>query len=84
MYEVEVRIVLKKGVADPEGANTAKALKLLGFNEIKDVKSARVFRIFLDAKDEDRAAERAREMCDKLLANPVIHDFDINVRGGEG
>jgi phosphoribosylformylglycinamidine synthase PurS subunit len=82
MIEVEVRIVLKKGVADPEGANTAKALKLLGFEDIKEVKSAKVFRIFLDADDEEKAMCRAREMCDKLLANPVVHDFDINVRSG--
>lgn len=82
MIEVEVRIVLKKGVADPEGANTAKALKLLGFEDIKEVKSAKVFRIFLDADDEEKAMGRAREMCDKLLANPVVHDFDISVRSG--
>ena len=83
MYEIEVRIVLKKGVADPEGANTAKALKLLGFSDIKDVKSAKLFRIFLDADDGERAEARAREMCDQLLANPVIHDFDINVKEGK-
>jgi len=83
MYEIEVRIVLKKGVADPEGANTAKTLKLLGFDDIKDVKSAKMFKIYLDADDEEGAEERAREMCDKLLANPVIHDFDINVKEGK-
>lgn len=80
MYEVEVKVNYKKGVADPEGANTAKTLKLLGFDGIKDVKSAKVFRIFIDEDDEDSARSRAVEMCDKLLANPVIQDYDIMVK----
>lgn len=82
MYEVEVKVVLKKGVADPEGANTAKTLKLLGFEGIKEVRSAKVFRIFLDADDEAKAEEMAKDMCDKLLANPVVNDFSIQVKEG--
>lgn len=80
MFEVEVKVIYKKGVADPEGANTAKTLKLLGFDDIEDVKSAKVFRIFLDAGDEDKARARVEEMCDKLLANPVIHDYDVAIK----
>jgi len=81
MYEVEVKVVLKKGVADPEGANTAKTLRLLGFDDIKDVKSAKTFRLFLDVDDEDKAREMAKEACDKLLANPVIQDYELKVKG---
>jgi phosphoribosylformylglycinamidine synthase len=80
MYEVEVKVVLKKGVADPEGANTAKTLRLLGFDDIKNVKSAKTFRLFLDVDDEDKARERAKEACDKLLANPVIQDYELKVK----
>lgn len=75
-----MKVIYKKGVADPEGANTAKTLKLLGFDDIEDVKSAKVFRIFLDAGDEDKARARVEEMCDKLLANPVIHDYDVAIK----
>lgn len=73
----EVRIHLKKGVADPEGANTKKALELLGFAEVAEVKSSRCFSIRLDTDDEVLASEQVERMCQNLLANPVIHDYDV-------
>jgi phosphoribosylformylglycinamidine synthase len=79
MYTAEVRVNLKKGVADPEGMNTRKALELLGFKDIADVKSVKVFQIRMDAADESAARKRAEEMCKRLLVNPVIHNFTIDV-----
>lgn len=83
-YKAEVRIALKKGVADPEGKNTHKALELLGFQGLKEVKSERVFEIRLDAASEEVARHRAEEMCKRLLANPVIHEYHIAVQREEG
>ena len=76
MVVAEVKIKLKKGVADPEGANTKKTLELLGF-DVADVKSAKVFEIHLSTPDQDEAEREVKEMCEKLLANPVIHDYSI-------
>jgi phosphoribosylformylglycinamidine synthase subunit PurS len=78
-YKAEVRIALKKGVADPEGKNTHKALELLGFQGLQSVKSEKLFEIRLDAASEEVARHRAEEMCKRLLANPVIHDYTIAV-----
>ena len=77
MVKAFVEIHLKKGVADPEGSNTLKALKLLGFENATDVKSAKLFEI--DLKEENKAKAKAllEEMCNRLLANPVIHDYQI-------
>jgi phosphoribosylformylglycinamidine synthase len=80
MTTAQVQIHLKKGVADPEGSNTLKALKLLGFNSAVDVKSARLFEISLEEDDEDKAMQIVEEMCRKLLANPVIHDYTISLK----
>jgi phosphoribosylformylglycinamidine synthase PurS subunit len=80
MYSAEVRISLKKGVADPEGQNTRKALELLGFRDIKDVKSVKTFMISLEAADENDAQTKAEDMCRRLLANPVIHNYNIQVK----
>jgi phosphoribosylformylglycinamidine synthase PurS subunit len=89
--EVDVTIKLKRGVADPEGENTKKALHLLGFNDVRGVKSMKTFRITLEpetetetetarADEEEETVKReVDEMCRKLLANPVIHDYDIQV-----
>jgi len=76
---VQVEVRLKKGVTDPEGDNVHKALKLLGFSGVRGVHSAKRFLIDLDAKDGKAARRAAEEMCRKLLANPVIHDYEISV-----
>lgn len=73
LYRAEVRIELKPGVADPEGANTKKALELLGFKGLKGVKSVHAFSIDLDAATEAAAKADVDEMCKRLLVNPVIH-----------
>ncbi len=74
-----VEIHLKKGVADPEGDNVLKALKLLGFSDVSEVRSIKVFEIDLAGKDSTKARSRVEEMCRKLLANPVIHDYRIEM-----
>ncbi len=80
MVDVVVEIFLKKGVADPEGDATLKALRLLGFSNVQSVGSAKLFRIQLAEPDAAKAHAAIEEMCRKLLANPVIHDYAISVR----
>jgi phosphoribosylformylglycinamidine synthase len=80
MFLAEVRIGLKKGVADPEGMNTGKALSLLGFDEVKQVKSIKVFQMRVDADDEAQAESRVNQMCKRLLVNPVIHTYEIMIK----
>lgn len=79
MAVIEVRIELKKGVADPEGKNTKKTLEALGFEGVGDVRSIKFFEIELDM-DAKKAKETGEEMCRKLLANPVIQNFSVTVR----
>ena len=79
MAIIDIRIDLKKGVADPEGSNTKKTLESLGFTGINDVKTVKVFEINLDMPAEE-ARKYGEEMCRKLLANPVIQTFSVTVR----
>lgn len=79
MVVAEIRIELRPGVADPEGDNTKKALELLGFEGIRSVRSMKVFEIELDMGPEE-ARTTCEEMCRKLLANPVIHNYRILIR----
>ena len=81
MLTAEIRIELKKGVADPEGKNVKKTLELLGFQNISDVKSIKVFRVVMDTQDREAAMRDAEEMCRKLLANPVIQSYSISIEG---
>jgi len=73
----QVQIRLKKGVADPEGDNTLKALRLLGFAGISTVHSAKLFEIEMEETDAKKARDDVEEMCRRLLANPVIQDYRI-------
>ncbi len=79
MVTVEVKISLKPKALDPEGETVRKALKRLGYDEVKDVRTAKIYRIELDIEDEKKAAEIADEMCRRLLANPVVEDYEIRV-----
>ena len=80
MVVAEVKIELKEGVADPEGMNTKKALELLGW-DIEGVKSGKIFEIDLGEEyTEEEAKEEVEEMCKRLLANPVIQTYDIEIK----
>ncbi len=78
---VRIEVHLKKGVTDPEGDNVLKALNLLGFKGIRGVHSAKLFLVDLDAANETAARAAAEEMCRRLLANPVVHNYTIEVEG---
>jgi len=81
--EVDVTIKLKHGVADPEGENTTKALNLLGFKTVHSVKSMKTYRIEIEpgeeSIEEEKVKKEVEEMCRKLLANPVIHDYEMKM-----
>jgi len=79
MVVVDIRIELKPGVADPEGQNTKKALELLGFKNIRSVRSIKLFEIDLDMAEREAIAA-CEEMCKRLLANPVIHNYKIELK----
>lgn len=79
MVIAEVRIELKHGVADPEGQNTKKALELLGFQGIANVRSVKVFEVELEGSPS-HAKKTCEEMCRKLLANPVIQKFSVQIK----
>jgi len=79
MFEAKVTIGLKKGVSDPEGANTLKALKLLGFNNVKEAKMIRTVDLLIDGKNKDDVKKSVEQMCQRLLTNPVIHTYKIDV-----
>ncbi|MFW6265629.1 MAG: phosphoribosylformylglycinamidine synthase subunit PurS [Halanaeroarchaeum sp.] len=77
-YTATVTVRLKQGVLDPEAKTTQRALERLGFS-LEDLRSADRFEIDLEAADAEAASERAEEMAERLLANPTIHDYEVDV-----
>ena len=77
-YTATVTVRLKGGVLDPEAATTQRALERLGF-ELEALRAADRFEIDLTADSSDSARERAETMAERLLANPTIHDYEVEV-----
>ncbi len=78
-FDVEVKISLKQGILDPEARAIQHALADLGFPTGK-LSTARVYSLSMEAGDRAEAEEKARQMCERLLANPVIHRYEVEVR----
>ena len=75
MYLAKVFISLKPTVRDPQGQTIHGGLRQLGFDSVLGVRAGKYMEVRLDDEEEDEAARKIREMCDKLLANPIIEDF---------
>ena len=76
-YQIAVHITPRRGILDPQGRAVADALHSLGFAAVRDVHVGRHIVVELDAVDEASAERSTREMCERLLANPVTEDFEI-------
>ena len=72
-----VHVTLKPDVLDPQGKAIRKASAALGHEGVASVRQGKLFEIELDAADESAARRLLEELCDKLLANPVIEDHTI-------
>jgi len=78
---VEVRVMPKAGVLDPQGKAIAQALARLGYGTVADVRAGKVFRIEVAATEEAAAREAGARMAETLLANLVIEDYEVEVKG---
>ncbi|PSP61084.1 phosphoribosylformylglycinamidine synthase [Halobacteriales archaeon QH_8_64_26] len=81
-YTASVTVRLKPGVLDPEAETTERALERLDF-DLEELRSADRFEIDMEADSPEAAAERADAMAGRLLANPTIHDYSVEVEPAE-
>lgn len=83
-FHAEVRVIPRPGLLDPEGKAIHHALESLGYAGVDDVRVGKVIRIEVDASDAESARASIEEMCDRLLANPVTEDYQIELQAEEG
>ncbi len=74
-WQAGVTVMLKPVVNDPQGLAVESGLQQLGFRGVSNVRVGKYIDLLLVAEDEAEARGRIEEMCDKLLANPVIEDY---------
>ena len=79
--KARVTVTLKHGVLDPQGKAIQGALKSLGFSGVDDVRQGKLIELDLDTTDRVAAQAQVTDMCEKLLANTVIENYDIAVLG---
>jgi phosphoribosylformylglycinamidine synthase subunit PurS len=78
-YEARVEITHLLGIADPQGATVERSLPALGYDNVSDVRVGKSIRLVVDAADESAARAQIDEMCRRLLANPVIEAYAIEL-----
>jgi phosphoribosylformylglycinamidine synthase len=74
-----VFVTLKPSVFDPQGQTVTDALHSLGYASVRDVRQGKYFELDIDAASEDEARTLASEAAEKLLSNPVIESYRIEI-----
>ena len=82
--KARVFVTLKPSVFDPQGHTIVEALHSLGYGTVEDVRQGKFFEMDLKVESEQAARKLAGEVADRVLANPVIESFRIELDGKEG
>lgn len=79
MFIAKVYIRLKPTVNDPQGLTIRGGLRQLGFGSVASVRAGKFMEISIEEPDEKQARAQVAEMCDKLLANPIIEEYSFEL-----
>ncbi|ELK48279.1 phosphoribosylformylglycinamidine synthase subunit PurS [Halobacillus sp. ACCC02827] len=77
MRKVKIHITLKEGVLDPQGKAVQNSLKSLEYNNVQDVRVGKYMEVLLE--DSENLDQQVDQMCDQLLANPVIENYTYTI-----
>jgi len=78
-FTASVNVMLKEGIADPQGQTIERALPALGFTGVEEVRVGKRIRLTVDAPSEEEARARVEQMCERLLSNPVIESYEVTL-----
>lgn len=79
MFKAKIDVTLKKSVLDPQGKTVLEALHSLSFDGVKGVRVGKHFVVQLDTKDQVKAEKDLKEMCERLLINPIIEEYSFQL-----
>ena len=77
--KVRVKVVLKDGILDPQGKAVLHAINDLKFEGVNDVRIGKYIELTFDDNERDMVENETKEICQKLLANPVMENFDFEI-----
>ncbi len=79
MFKANVEVTLRPSILDPQGKAALHALQNLGFTNIDRVRIGKHVELWIEATDEEAALKVATAACEKLLANPVMEDYRVEL-----
>lgn len=79
--KVTVHVRRRPDIADPQGATVKRALRDLGYRGVEQVRIDRTIELDVADGDPEAIASQVKEMCERLLANPVMEDYEVVVEG---
>jgi phosphoribosylformylglycinamidine synthase PurS subunit len=83
-FDVRIEVLLRDGVADPQGSTIERALPALGFDGVDGVRVGKSIRFSIEASDEASARTEVDDLCGRFLTNPVIEAAQVEIRAGAG
>lgn len=79
VFKANIKVLLKKSIFDPQGATIKHSLNTIGFENAEEVRVGKYLELKITAPDRATAETQAREMCEKLLYNPIIETYDLEI-----
>jgi phosphoribosylformylglycinamidine synthase PurS subunit len=79
VFKATVIVKRRLTILDPQGKAVEQGAKLLGFKNIKNTRISKFIEFLVDTTDKAKAEEEVKAYCDKLLANPIIEDFEYQL-----
>lgn len=79
IYKFEVKILYKDNVNDPQGLTISESANRIGFENVKSIRSGKIFILEIESDNEKNAKNITEEISDKLLSNPIIEKFSFNI-----
>ncbi|HEY5170795.1 MAG TPA: phosphoribosylformylglycinamidine synthase subunit PurS [Acidimicrobiia bacterium] len=76
-FHAHVEVTHRPGIADPAGTTVERALPALGYTNVAQVHIGKTINLVVDAPDAQSARDQVTEMCERLLANPVIEAYEV-------
>jgi len=83
-FTATVDVTLKKSILDPQGQTILHALEALGFQDAKDLRVGKHFVLKVDSATQVEAEGKVKDMCEKLLINPVIEEYFVEIKPSGG
>ncbi|MBZ0203123.1 MAG: phosphoribosylformylglycinamidine synthase subunit PurS [Ignavibacteria bacterium] len=84
MYSAKIKVTLRRSILDPQGKAVEHSFQSLGYDKIKDTRIGKFIELKIDASSETEAKKMTDEVCGKLLANPVMEDYEYEITSLNG